>query len=173
MPPDIKPEVTNDVEDGSATTTPEVYTLFEKGSRRTIVLLCAVAGFFSPFSAFTYFPALDYIGEDLGVSLQLMNLTITMFLVVQAVAPAILGDLADQIGRRPVYLLVLVVYFTASVGLALQRSYPALLVLRMVQSFGSSGKFLPIDKPRCYLYFHVIGMVIALLNNLQGPLHWA
>lgn len=147
MPLDTKQEAKNDVEDGSATNTPEIYTLFDKSSRRIIVLLCAVAGFFSPFSAFTYFPALDYIGEDLGVSLQLMDLTITMFLVIQAIAPAILGDLADQIGRRPVYLLVLVVYFAASVGLAVQRSYPALLVLRMVQSFGSSGKFLSIFKP--------------------------
>lgn len=147
MPLDTKQEAKNDVEDGSATNTLKIYTLFDKSSRRIIVLLCAVAGFFSPFSAFTYFPALDYIGEDLGVSLQLMDLTITMFLVIQAIAPAILGDLADQIGRRPVYLLVLVVYFAASVGLAVQRSYPALLVLRMVQSFGSSGKFLSIFKP--------------------------
>ncbi|KAJ4396978.1 hypothetical protein N0V93_001202 [Gnomoniopsis smithogilvyi] len=138
MPPDLKCEGTIDATD-TPPTTPQEYTVFNKNAIRIIVLLCAVAGFFSPFSAFTYFPAIDYIGKDLGVSLQLMDLTITMFLVVQGIAPAILGDLADQVGRRPVYLLVLVVYFAASVGLALQRSYPALLVLRMVQSFGSSG----------------------------------
>lgn len=119
---------------------PPPYTVFSKTSKRIIVLLCAVAGFFSPFSAFTYFPALEYMAADLGVSLQLMNLTITVYLVIQGVIPAVLGDLADQIGRRPVYLLVLVVYVAACIGLALQRLYAALVVLRMLQSAGSSGQ---------------------------------
>lgn len=79
------------------------------------------------------------MAADLNVSPQLMNLTITMYIVVQGVIPAVLGDLADQIGRRPTYLLVLVIYFVACVGLAIQRNYAALLVLRMVQSAGSSG----------------------------------
>lgn len=116
------------------------YSRFTSTERRSIVLLCAIAGFFSPFSAFTYFPALHYIADDLGVSLELMNLTITVFLVVQGVVPVLFGDLADQIGRRPVYLTVLLIYLGACVGLALQRSYPALLLLRMLQSAGSSGK---------------------------------
>lgn len=117
------------------------YTSFSSGQIRSIVALCALAGFFSPFSAFTYFPTLDYMAADLGVSIRLMNLTVTMFIVVQGIVPAVLGDLADQIGRRPVYLLVLLVYLVACVGLALQRSYPALLVLSMLQSAGSSGKY--------------------------------
>ncbi|KAB5545925.1 putative major facilitator superfamily transporter [Coniochaeta sp. 2T2.1] len=117
---------------------PTPYTVFQNGQIRSTVALCALAGFFSPFSAFTYFPTLEYMAADLGVSLQLMNLTITMF-IVQGIIPAVLGDVADQIGRRPVYLLVLIIYFLACIGLALQRSYPALLVLRMLQSAGSSG----------------------------------
>jgi MFS family permease len=117
------------------------YTVFRHGQTHSIVALCALAGFFSPFSAFTYFPTLEYMAADLGVSLQLMNLTIIMFIVVQGIIPALLGDMADQIGRRPVYMFALVVYSGACVGLALQRSYPALLVLRMLQSAGSSGIF--------------------------------
>lgn len=124
-------------DDGADSAPP--YTVFSKTSKRIIVLLCAIAGFFSPFSAFTYFPALEYMATDLGVSLQLMNLTITVYLVIQGVIPAVLGDLADQIGRRPVYLLVLVVYVAACIGLAIQKSYAALVVLRMLQSAGSSG----------------------------------
>lgn len=42
-------------------------------------------------------------------------------------------------GRRPAYLLCFVIYFGANLGLALQNSYAALLVLRCVQSSGSSG----------------------------------
>ena len=51
----------------------------------------------------------------------------------------ILGSMADQLGRRPVYLLMFSVYTLANIGLALQTSYPALLLLRMLQSAGGSA----------------------------------
>jgi hypothetical protein len=35
---------------------------------------------------------------------------------------------------------MLIVYVCANIALALQHSYPALLLLRMAQSFGSSGE---------------------------------
>lgn len=116
------------------------YSVFTRRQGRLIVFMTALAGFFSPFSAFIYFPAVNYISADLHVSVQLVNITITAYLLVQGVVPAFFGDLADQIGRRPVYLLVLSVYFVSCIGLAVQRSYPALLVLRMLQSAGSSGE---------------------------------
>ncbi|KAK6200838.1 hypothetical protein LQW54_009502 [Pestalotiopsis sp. IQ-011] len=115
------------------------YSLFTTAQKRMIVLMIALAGFFSPFSAFIYFPAIEYLSSDLHVSIQLINVTVTMYLIVQGIVPAFFGDLADQIGRRPVYLAVLSVYLASCVGLALQKSYVALLLLRMLQSVGSSG----------------------------------
>lgn len=50
-----------------------------------------------------------------------------------------MGSLADQAGRRPAYILCFVIYIAGNIALALQHSYPALLVLRAVQSCGSSG----------------------------------
>ena len=50
-----------------------------------------------------------------------------------------MGSLADQAGRRPAYILCFVIYICGNVALALEHSYPALLVLRAVQSCGSSG----------------------------------
>lgn len=125
------------------TTQETPYSVFTPMQARLIVFMAALAGFFSPFSAFIYFPSVDYISADLHVSVQLVNITITAYLIVQGVVPAFFGDLADQIGRRPVYLLVLSVYFVSCIGLAIQRSYPALLVLRMLQSAGSSGEIFP------------------------------
>lgn len=50
-----------------------------------------------------------------------------------------MGTLADRSGRRPVYILCFIIYIFANASLALSRSFPALLVLRAVQSCGSSG----------------------------------
>lgn len=59
-------------------------------------------------------------------------------MVVAGIAPAILGDLADTIGRRAVYLLIISIYCLANIGLALQSNWTALFILRMVQSAGSA-----------------------------------
>ena len=50
-----------------------------------------------------------------------------------------IAGFSDGAGRRPAYIYCFVVYIAANVGLALQRDYAALLVLRCLQSAGSSG----------------------------------
>lgn len=119
---------------------PVAYSNFTRAQKRRIVCLVAFAGLFSPLSSFIYYPAIDSIAQDLGVTIQLINLTVTSYMVVSGVTPAIVGDLADKVGRRPVYIFTFLIYVAANLALALQRSYPALLVLRMVQSAGSSGR---------------------------------
>jgi multidrug resistance protein len=59
--------------------------------------------------------------------------------IIQGIAPAFVADLADRSGRRPLYIFCYVVFSAANIGLALQDSYVALLVLRMLQASGSSG----------------------------------
>ncbi|KAL9576057.1 MAG: hypothetical protein Q9212_007422 [Teloschistes hypoglaucus] len=115
------------------------YTNFTKTQKRWIIGLVAFAGMFSPLSSFIYYPAIHTIALDLGVTITLVNLTITSYMVVSGITPALVGGLADSVGRRPIYLATFLVYFVANVGLAVQRSYPALLVLRMLQSAGGSG----------------------------------
>ncbi|CAG8957533.1 hypothetical protein HYFRA_00010399 [Hymenoscyphus fraxineus] len=114
------------------------YSSFTKPQKRLIVLLVAFAVMFSPLSSFIYYPAITWLSKDLRVSIELVNLTITSYMIVSGVAPATIGDLADMTGRRWVYILTMPIYCATNVGLALQRSWSALLVLRMVQSAGSS-----------------------------------
>jgi MFS family permease len=78
--------------------------------------------------------------------------------IFQGLAPSFFGGFADIAGRRPAYAGKLIsstprrilpcaydmtvcfaVYIVANIGLALQNSYPALFVLRCVQSTGSSA----------------------------------
>ncbi|KAL3608850.1 hypothetical protein FPOAC2_03861 [Fusarium poae] len=60
-------------------------------------------------------------------------------MIVAGLAPAILGDLADKVGRRIVYIFMMTTYCTANIGLALQSDWSALFVLRMLQSAGSAA----------------------------------
>ena len=101
--------------------------------------MAAFAGFSASLSANMYFPALNTLSIELHVSDELINLTLTSYMIFQGLAPTIYGDLADMTGRRPAYILGFVIYIVANVGLALQKSYAALFILRCLQSTGCSG----------------------------------
>lgn len=115
-----------------------VYTLLTDKQRYCIVLMIGIATMFSPLTANIYLPCIALLQKDYNVSLQLINTTVTAYVLIQSVAPAFFSQLADQLGRRPVYLITFSIFVCASIGLALQGDYAALLVLRMLQSAGSS-----------------------------------
>lgn len=49
------------------------------------------------------------------------------------------GNFADHVGRRPAYIACFVIYVGACMGCALTPNFVGLLILRMLQSSGSSG----------------------------------
>lgn len=116
-----------------------LYTVFSKSKIRFIVFMATLAAFISPLSAFVYYPALNALATDLHVSSSNINLTLTTYMIFQGLAPTIFGDLGDAIGRRPVFIIGFIIYIAANIGIALQDSFAALLVLRCMQSFGSSS----------------------------------
>ena len=122
----------------TATTAPLAYTLLTTRQRYCIIVLIGTATMFSPLTANIYLPCIPLLQHDYRVSLQLINTTVTAYVIVQSVAPAFFSQLADTVGRRPVYLVTFSIFICASIGLALQGDYAALLTLRMVQSVGSS-----------------------------------
>ena len=112
------------------------FTLWEK---RIIVAVASLGGFLSPLTTNIYFPALNTIAADLGVTITALNLTITTYMIFQGVAPAFMGSFADNAGRRPAYLIGFAIYIGSNIGLALNNSYAGLMILRCLQSCGSSG----------------------------------
>ncbi|KAK8080099.1 major facilitator superfamily transporter [Apiospora hydei] len=137
-----------------------VYSIFTTWQKRVIVLSAAAGAFFSPLTAQVYFPALGMLAKDFNVSLtqadQLdrdnlhgmchdvltassrdfgANPSVQIF---QGITPMFIGSFADATGRRPAYLICFVIYIGANIGCALAPNYAALLVLRMLQSAGSS-----------------------------------
>jgi MFS family permease len=115
------------------------FSIFTRREKKWISSVVSFGAMFSTLSSYIYFPALVPMANDLGVSISLINLTIMSYMIVAGIAPAFLGDFADQGGRRPAYIAMFSLMVGSNIGLALQQSYTALFLLRMVQSAGSSG----------------------------------
>ena len=119
-----------------------LYTTFTRNEKHLLTLLLGLATITSPLTATIYFPLLPLLRTHFHTSAQAINLTITLYIIFQALSPAIFGPLSDTLGRRPVYLLTLGLYVVGNIGLAVNKSsYAALLALRALQSLGASAAF--------------------------------
>ncbi|KAI1195481.1 major facilitator superfamily domain-containing protein [Nemania serpens] len=108
-----------------------------------ITYLTYLLGYLSLASSLTatiYFPIIDLLAERYHTSVQAINLTITLYVVLQGIAPSFFSPLSDTLGRRPVFLITFAVYLLAGVGLVANTdSYVALILLRGLQSVGGSA----------------------------------
>ncbi|KAE8415616.1 major facilitator superfamily domain-containing protein [Aspergillus pseudocaelatus] len=127
----------------AATTSPPVpdapYSIFDKRQKWLLVAIVSTAATFSGFASNIYFPALPTIADDLGVSLELVNLTVTSYLIFQGLAPSLWGPVSDVKGRRIAYICTFIVFLGACIGLALSKNYATVIVLRCLQSTGSAS----------------------------------
>ncbi|KAH2084874.1 hypothetical protein KXV68_003208 [Aspergillus fumigatus] len=123
----------------AAAATGPPYCILSERKKIFVILLVSFAAIISPISSSIYFPALNSLAKDLNVSVSLINITITTYLIFQGIAPSFIANFADTHGRRPAYLICFTIYLAANIGLAVQDSYASLLVLRCLQSSGSSG----------------------------------
>lgn len=57
------------------------YSVFSRNLKRYVVVTASWAGFFSPLSSQIYFPTLNTLAADLNVSISLINLTLTSYMV--------------------------------------------------------------------------------------------
>ncbi|KAE8450820.1 hypothetical protein EG329_005733 [Mollisiaceae sp. DMI_Dod_QoI] len=115
------------------------HSIFTSRQKGLIVTTVAVAATFSGFASNIYFPAIPTIALDLGVTPELINLTVTSYMILQGLSPTIWGALADVYGRRVTYMCTFVVFISACIGLAETRHYYQLVVLRCLQSAGSAS----------------------------------
>ncbi|KAL5329218.1 hypothetical protein ACEPPN_002728 [Leptodophora sp. 'Broadleaf-Isolate-01'] len=133
------------------------YHVFTLAKKKQLVYIVSVAGLFSPLSSNIYFPALGEIAKDLKVSLSLISLTVTVYMIVQGIAPSFWGPMSDTKGRRITFIGTVlcsmvfentiayryegtfVVYLIANVGLAFSNNFTALMVFRGIQAAGSAA----------------------------------
>ncbi|KAI1260117.1 major facilitator superfamily domain-containing protein [Xylariaceae sp. FL1019] len=121
----------------------EPYTIFNKQHKHLLTLIIGVVSLVSPLTANIYLPLLPLLERTYRVSVQSIYLTLTLYVVIAAVFPALCAPAADTYGRRVVALSTSLIYAVASLGLtvndATAASYPALLLLRALQAVGASA----------------------------------
>ena len=131
---------TSSISDEAPTSPPAPYTAFSRPQKRLLTFILTTTMLASPLTATVYFPLLPILASRFHASLQRINLTITVYVIAQAISPLLFSTSSDTIGRRPILLITYTLYALASLGLALNKhSYAALLILRALQSLGASA----------------------------------
>ena len=115
------------------------FSTFTGRQKRLLACAASTSAMFSGLASFIYYPAITALARDLHTSVENINLSITTYLVVAGVAPSFLGDMADRMGRRPVSIIALTLFFAVNLGLVIQNGLVELLILRCLQIAGASS----------------------------------
>ncbi|EXJ84722.1 hypothetical protein A1O3_05393 [Capronia epimyces CBS 606.96] len=119
----------------------EPYSIYGRKAKWFLVAMVALAGFFSPLPANIYFPAMPTLATVFDVSVESINLTVTIYLVMQGISPMLWGPLSDRLGRRPMFLICLTILVASCIGLALTppSAFWLFLLLRALQAGGCAS----------------------------------
>ncbi|ORX67559.1 MFS general substrate transporter [Linderina pennispora] len=115
------------------------YAPFTPRMKAVIVSIAAITALVSPLSANMYYPSIQKVRDDLHTTQSGITWTITSYMISMAIFPLVWSNLADQIGRKPVYAVSMFIYTAGSIGCALSNSLSALIISRIVQSAGASA----------------------------------
>ncbi|MGG3874045.1 multidrug effflux MFS transporter [Brevibacillus laterosporus] len=109
----------------------------KKISTPSLLLFIILVGF-PQISETIYTPSLPDISQALGVSSNIIQLTLSLYFFGFALGVFFWGRLSDVIGRRPALLWGIFIYGAGSLGCYLSNAVEWLLVSRFVQAFGAS-----------------------------------
>ena len=106
-------------------------------NRRRLAPALAYVVALAPFSIDTYLPAIPQIAEDFASDIQLIEASISTFLLGLALGQIIGAPMSDRMGRRPTAYRGLAIFVLASLGIFVCQSSGQLLALRLVQAIGA------------------------------------
>ena len=93
----------------------------------------------TPFAIDMYLPSLPAIARDLGSTMELAQISVTVYLGVFAVAQLLLGPLSDMLGRRATIGGGLVLFCLGSLGCTMAGQMETLLLGRAIQALGGAA----------------------------------
>ncbi|KAL7315116.1 hypothetical protein PS15m_006610 [Mucor circinelloides] len=113
--------------------------LFSPTKKRLILAALALGASLNGFCSTVYFPGIPDIKTDLNSSEIEITLVSSLFILFGGIGPIFWASLSDYYYiRRFLYLVALLIFIAASIGCALASSAYMLIVLRCIQSIGTS-----------------------------------
>ncbi|KAB8298136.1 hypothetical protein EYC80_001892 [Monilinia laxa] len=99
------------------------------------LVLVAIHACMSTFTAAAIIPAYANIAEDLGVSLQRVTYLTSLQIAILGGAPLLWKPLSNTFGRRPLFLISLIVSLIGNIGCAKSPTYTTMAVCRAIVAF--------------------------------------
>ena len=90
----------------------------------------------APFAIDTYLPALPAMAAAFDTDIVALNYTISTYLIGFGVGQLIGGPISDQLGRRPVGLVGLIVFIAGTIAISLATTIEQIQWLRPLQALG-------------------------------------
>ncbi|KAK0444615.1 MFS general substrate transporter [Desarmillaria tabescens] len=116
----------------------DVHERFTRGRKRSIVALVSWCGLLPLFISGSFFPSVPGIARDLDSSGPVISLAVSLSVLAASIGALAAASYSSFYGRRPVYLASLPLLCVGSLGVALSRTVPQLMVWRFLQTFGAS-----------------------------------
>ncbi len=126
-----------------------------KGNQIKITLVIVmITSFITPFMSNAINLAIPAIGKEFGTSQSMLNWVVSGFLLSTAAFLLPFGRLADQYGRKKIFLIGMLLLAASSLGCALAPSLIALISFRVIQGIASAMIF---------------GTAMAILTSVVPP----
>lgn len=104
----------------------------------TLILIAGLAA----LSMNIFLPSLAGMAIHFDTEYRIVQLSVALYLAINAVLQIFIGPISDRFGRRPVVLWGLVIFLIASVGCIFAPSIEVFLVFRMLQAVIVTGMVL-------------------------------
>jgi DHA1 family bicyclomycin/chloramphenicol resistance-like MFS transporter len=105
---------------------------------KTLIVLLAATSALGPAAMQILLPAIPVIRQELQVSTEVAQLTLSLSMFAIAIGTLVYGPLSDKFGRKPVMLLGLSITLFGSVCCLFAHSIGWLIVSRFIQAFGGA-----------------------------------
>lgn len=123
-------------------------------AKRAALFIAVLAGFLTPFDLSAVNIALPAIAGEFSMDAVVMGWVSTAYLLASAVFLVPFGRIADIHGRKRIFSAGLCVFTLASFMMIIAPSAPVVILLRIVQGFGSAMIF---------------GTAVAILTSVTPP----
>ncbi len=137
--------------------------------RPSLLVTLGLLSGLTPFAIDMYLPSLPAIAQDLDSTIEMAQLTVTLYLAIFALAQLFMGPLSDMLGRRATIGGGLILFSLGALGCALAGQMETLLGARMVQAAG--GAAIAVTVPALVRdlferdhYARVIGLVMMIMS---------